>query len=203
MNNFWDERYLADEYVYGENPNEFFSQQLALLTAGKLLLPAEGEGRNAVHASINGWKTRAFDLSSAGKSKAMRLAAKHGVSIDYQVGELASIKLKDAEFDAMALIFAHFNTDVRQQYHQRLSASLRSGAIVILEGFSKEHVDHQCLNPTAGGPRDASMLYSKDEILSDFPDFETVLLEESEIVLSEGPFHQGSASVLRYVGRKR
>ena len=43
----WDQRYAESEYVYGTNPNEFYKQVLDNLAPGKILLPAEGEGRNA------------------------------------------------------------------------------------------------------------------------------------------------------------
>ncbi|MFT5750046.1 MAG: hypothetical protein ACI93S_001319, partial [Ancylomarina sp.] len=36
----------------------------------------------------------------------------------------------------------------------------------------------------------------------DFSDLETISLQEVEVELSEGEFHQGIASVIRYVGKK-
>ncbi|HRP00579.1 MAG TPA: hypothetical protein PLN54_14190, partial [Flavobacteriales bacterium] len=63
MKEFWDERYGAEEYAYGTAPNAWFAEQLKGLMPGSLLLPAEGEGRNAVPAARLGWKVTAFDLS--------------------------------------------------------------------------------------------------------------------------------------------
>ena len=48
MINFWDDRYSQPEYVYGVKPNEFFAEQIQKLTPGEIILPCEGEGRNAV-----------------------------------------------------------------------------------------------------------------------------------------------------------
>ena len=50
---FWNERYVSKEYVYGKEPNTFFKDFIhqKLRIPGKLLLPAEGEGRNAVFAA--------------------------------------------------------------------------------------------------------------------------------------------------------
>ena len=50
MKDFWNERYDEESYAYGNSPNVFFKQQLDKLKVGSLLLPAEGEGRNAVYA---------------------------------------------------------------------------------------------------------------------------------------------------------
>jgi hypothetical protein len=46
------------------------------------------------------------------------------------------------------------------------------------------------------------MLFSEAEIKADFSDFEILHLAETEVVLSEGIYHQGTGSVIRFVGRK-
>jgi hypothetical protein len=61
MIDFWNARYSAAEYAYGTEPNAFFKAQLDQLTPGRLLLPAEGEGRNAVYAAKKGWEVAAFE----------------------------------------------------------------------------------------------------------------------------------------------
>lgn len=52
---FWNDRYRAGEYVYGETPNKFLAEKLAGLKPGKILFPADGEGRNSVYAATLGW----------------------------------------------------------------------------------------------------------------------------------------------------
>ena len=51
---FWDQRFAERGFAYGEEPNVFLSGQLRGLEPGSLLLPAEGEGRNAVWAATRG-----------------------------------------------------------------------------------------------------------------------------------------------------
>jgi hypothetical protein len=46
------------------------------------------------------------------------------------------------------------------------------------------------------------MLFSKESIRKDFPDFEILLLEEVEVELNEGKFHNGLSSVIRFIGKK-
>ncbi len=74
MKNFWNKRYSEKEYVYGEDANVFFAEQLQQITPEKIILPCEGEGRNAVYAATSGWGVHAFDTSIIGKSKAIQLA---------------------------------------------------------------------------------------------------------------------------------
>lgn len=202
MVQIWDERYTQEGYAYGEKPNVFFREQLEKLNPGTLLLPAEGEGRNAVFAARLGWNVVAFDQSKAGKKKALALAEKNQVHLEYQVGEFASLFFEEASFDAIGLIYAHFPAEVKSAYHQTLRRYLKKGGLVILEAFSKNHPRNQAANPKVGGPKDIEMLFSKSEIESDFTGFEIQMLEEVEIELHEGPFHDGIGSVIRFVGRK-
>lgn len=52
MKDFWNERYATDVYAYGTEPNAYFKACLDTIPKpGRLLLPAEGEGRNAVYAA--------------------------------------------------------------------------------------------------------------------------------------------------------
>jgi hypothetical protein len=64
-------------------------------------------------------------------------------------------------------------------------------------------LDYQTKNPAVGGPRDLGSLFSLEEIKNDFNDFEFLELEEKEIELSEGQFHTGLGSVIRFVGIKK
>jgi len=55
-------------------PNNYLKEQLSKLDVGSILFPAEGEGRNAVFAARLGWTVSAFDISTEGKLKAIKLA---------------------------------------------------------------------------------------------------------------------------------
>src|SRR6267378_1715782 len=199
----WNDRYSKDEFAYGVQPNNYLKEQLEKLTIGTILFPAEGEGRNAVFAAKLGWTVSAFDISVEGKNKAVRLAEVNKVTLDYQVGELQTLNYNMGQFDAIALIYAHFPADVKSQYHRTLDKYLRKNGLVIFEAFSKRHVDHIAKNEKVGGPKEIGMLFSIDELKSDFVNYEIIELVEKEIELSEGLFHNGKGSVIRFVGRKK
>jgi 2-polyprenyl-3-methyl-5-hydroxy-6-metoxy-1,4-benzoquinol methylase len=199
----WNDRYSKNEFAYGEQPNNYLKAQLEKLNAGTILFPAEGEGRNAVFAAKLGWTVSAFDISAAGKNKALRLAEINKVTIDYQVGELQTLNYHTEQFDAIALIYAHFPADIKSLYHKTLDKYLRKNGFVIFEAFSKRHVDYISKNEKVGGPKDIAMLFSIDELTSDFANYEIIALVEKEIELNEGLFHNGKGSVIRFVGRKK
>lgn len=199
----WNDRYSKDEFAYGEEPNNYLKEQLTKLSVGKILFPAEGEGRNAVFAAKIGWIVSAFDISNEGKSKAIKLAEKNHVKIDYKVGELETLDFESEQFDAIALIYAHFPANIKSLYHKTFDRFLKNEGIIIFESFSKKHIDYVTANEKVGGPKDIDSLFSIDEIKADFPNYEFIELEEKEIELNEGLFHNGTGSVIRFIGRKK
>ncbi len=199
----WNERFSAEEFAYGEKPNLYLKDQLEKLPKGKILFAAEGEGRNAVFAARLSWKVSAFDISAEGKKKAQKLSEKNKVTLDYRVGELETLHFQSEEFDAIGLIYAHFPAEIKSFYHKTLDKYLRKDGIVIFEAFSKKHLEYVTKNEKVGGPRDIQSLFSIDEIKSDFANYEIIELVEKEIELNEGQFHNGTGSVIRFVGRKK
>ncbi|PLW95616.1 MAG: SAM-dependent methyltransferase [Marinilabiliales bacterium] len=193
---FWDERYASEEYIYGTEPNKFFAGCIAEYTPGKILFPAEGEGRNAVYAAKHGWEVTAFDLSIEGKRKAERLAQSENVSIDYLHGGFEDMPFPPASFDCVVLIYAHFPKH-RELYHKMVSEWLKPGGVLILEGFEKAQK-----NRSTGGPGNSAMLFSREEMKIDFQSLSKLTIEEKLITLDEGELHVGVASVIRVLGIK-
>jgi 2-polyprenyl-3-methyl-5-hydroxy-6-metoxy-1,4-benzoquinol methylase len=199
----WNERYANEEFAYGEQPNTYLKEQLEQLPVGKILFPAEGEGRNAVFAATLGWDVSAFDISTEGQKKAVQLAEKNQVTINYQVGELERLNYQEEQFDVIALIYAHFPATIKSQLHKALDKCLRKGGMIIFEAFSKRHLHYLAINEKVGGPKDIESLFSVDEIKADFHNYDFLELKETEVSLSEGLYHNGLGSVIRFVGQKQ
>lgn len=203
MKEFWDERYKEDEYAYGKEPNGYLKEKLHELTPGSILFPAEGEGRNAVFAAKIGWEVSAFDISTEGGKKALRLAKEGGVKIKYQTTSFENLKYKKADFDTIALIYAHFPSELRKDYFNYFKYILKPGGKVIFEAFGPRHVEYQKMNPAVGGPKEEKMLFSEKEIREAFHEFNFEEFYEGEIELSEGKFHKGKGWVIRFVAEKK
>ena len=197
MKEFWDQRYKDDEYVYGIYPNHFFKEIIDATEPGELLLPGEGEGRNAVYAAQKGWKVTAVDFSKKGREKALKLAEKHGVTIDYKVMDIETIPTLDKTFSLIAFIHLHLPSQRRKRVHSSIAHLLKPGGKLIMEAFSKKHYEKNTC-----GPKDQDLLYATRELKKDFSMLNTDLMEEKILSLDEGPYHQGEAYVIRYVGLK-
>jgi 2-polyprenyl-3-methyl-5-hydroxy-6-metoxy-1,4-benzoquinol methylase len=197
MQNQWDQRYAAQEYVYGTEPNNFLKEKLTLLKPGRILFPAEGEGRNAVYAASLGWQTDAFDLSVEGQKKALLLADTKGVTINYNIESLDNWHPVADQYDCITLIFVHLPDGLRQQVHHAVIRALKPGGILILEAFTLKQ-----LTRASGGPKTADMLYTSEMLQDDFKLFSSVETYETLVTLDEGPLHQGLAEVVRLSGFK-
>ena len=195
MEKFWNERFRKEEFVYGIKPNSFFKRYLSTRKPGRLLLPAEGEGRNAVYAASNGWEVDAFDFSTAARDKALRLAEESKVKINYFNSRLEKVDLAEQQYDCIGLIFAHMPSGIRRNVHQQLIRHLKPGGMVIMEAFNKNQIERN-----TGGPKNTDMLYSISEIEQDFEPLGTKLIEETTQHLSEGSYHNGKADLIHYVG---
>lgn len=193
---FWNTRYRENDTVYGKEPNEFFKQFIDSHKPGSILLPAEGEGRNAVYAASKGWQVDAFDFSETAKEKALLLAKEKQVKINYWVQDVADYKAQK-KYDAVGLIYLHLPPSVRKTFHEQAYQSLGSGSYLVLEAFAKEQAQNE-----SGGPKDITLLYDAPTICGDFPFLHLIYCGQKDVVLNEGGFHQGKGSVLRMVGQK-
>lgn len=199
MYDFWQQRYSEKDSAYGDEPNVFFKQYIDSREPGRLLLPAEGEGRNAVYAAEKGWQVDAYDFSQQAIANAKRFAAERGVSINYIHAGHDTVALNEQEYDTVALIYAHVANDARQAFHRKLLRYLKPGGEFVLEAFTKEQI-----NNTSGGPRDVSMLYHMKDVRSDFEDnCDIPYMEEMEMLLDEGKYHVGHADIIRMIAKKR
>jgi len=195
MKNFWNQRYEEEEFAYGEEPNEFLKNELDKLPKRKILLPAEGEGRNAVYAASKGWDVTAFDYSEVGKEKTEVLAQKHHVNINYLVESYESASFPENSFDVIALIYTH--TPNWKQVYTKLMTYLKPGGTMIIELFNKQQ-----MNNTSGGPKNENLLLNKEDLESIFNDFKEVKVWEDTCDLDEGKYHSGFANVVRCVAKK-
>lgn len=203
MIEFWEERYKQDEYAYGKDPNEYLKAKLSEQKPGRILFPAEGEGRNAVFAAKLGWEVTAFDINTEGKKKALRLAEEEGVEINYMTTYSPVLSFGEEKFDVIALIYAHFPSEIRPDYFRHFKHILKSGGKIIFEGFSPGHLEYQKRNPEVGGPKEEKMLFSEKEIREAFQGFDFQEFYEGEVELNEGKFHKGKGRVIRFVAEKK
>ena len=193
----WDQRYAADEYVYGTEPNDFLREHAAQLPIGKALCLAEGEGRNAVYLAGLGHQVTAVDGSSVGLDKANRLAEQNDVQIETVHEDLASFDAGVAQWDLVVSIFCHLTPTLREQVHQQVMQGLKPGGYFLLEAYTPDQ-----LNYRTGGPPDAAMMMNSESLLKELGGLEILYLEECLRFIQEGVLHTGEGAVVQLLARK-
>lgn len=194
MKEIWNQRYGAQEYFYGKAPNVYFKSYIDKLKPGRILLPGEGEGRNAVYAASKGWDVFAFDQSEVGMEKALKLASDSNVEINYIISDYLNFETQH-RFGLIALIYTHSPSSIRELFHKKIINYLKPNGHLVLECFNKKQINH-----TTGGPKDLDMLYSKEVLKNDFSSLSTINISEGQVMLEEGSNHLGIAEVVRASG---
>lgn len=194
----WNERYQTEEFVYGQNPNDFLAFAIKQIKPeGRLLSLGEGEGRNAIFLAKSGFDVTALDLSEVGLAKALRLAEKEGVSIQTIVADLSIHTIPAESYDVVVSIFCHLPPNLQKLVNAEIVNALKPGGFLILEGFSKEQLAFN-----SGGPRSSEMLMDLDEMLDQLSGLSFVIARKFERQLSEGALHQGPCSVIQVLAYK-
>ncbi len=196
MENFWDQRYSEPGFVYGREPNEFFRQVVDGLEPGKVLLPGEGEGRNAIYAAGLGWEVSAFDQSGVARQKALKWAESLGLHINYSLMDVNRFICDARKYDLVALVYVHLPPQTRQTVHRNFASCLNPGGTIMLECYHKSQ-----LNYNTGGPRVEEMLYREEDLMEDFSHLEILQCERRIRDINEGEYHDGKSSIIRFIAK--
>jgi SAM-dependent methyltransferase len=160
----WDVRYADAELVWGSEPNRFVAAELDGLPPGRALDVACGEGRNAIWLAGRGWQTTGVDFSAAAVDRARRLAAEAGVAArtEFVVGDVVTGPLPSGGFDVVVVAYLQLPAGERR-------AALRHAAQALAAGGTLLVVAHDATNLTdgTGGPQDAAVLYTAEDVVAD------------------------------------
>lgn len=193
----WDQRYGADHYIYGIEPNGFLVENIGKLPMGKILCLAEGEGRNAVYLAKQGYSVTAVDSSAVGLQKAAALAEINQVNIEIVKADLNDFDLGEEQWDGIISIFAHVPEPLRQKLHKGVVRGLKQGGVLLQEAYIPKQLEYN-----NGGPPTVALMYSKDILQSDLVGLSFEKLEELERVIDEGTHHYGMAAIVQVIASK-
>lgn len=196
---FWDARYRSPTYVFGTEPNAYLVQQVQHIPApAKALCLADGEGRNGVWLASQGYTVTSIDISTTAAEKAAQLASQKGVTLAFVVADLATYDFGNAQYDLITSIFLHLPRHLRKTLHQQCFKALAPGGIFVWESFTSQQ-----LEKNTGGPKEANLLFTLDDVLQDFPDGVIVHAYEGLGQLDEGASHRGEAFISQFSVMKR
>jgi SAM-dependent methyltransferase len=173
----WDQRYAATELVWSSGPNQFVESELADLPPGRALDLACGEGRNARWLAERGWQVTAMDFSGVAIEKARGL---HD-DVDWRVGDALTAALPE-HLDLVVIAYLQITAEQRATVMRRSLAALRAGGTLLVVAH-----DSSNLTEGTGGPQDARVLYTAEDVLEDLGDVDLEVVR-AERVPREVPF---------------
>lgn len=194
----WNQRYAEEGFAYGAEANDFLKESTdKLLPGGKTLCLAEGEGRNAVYLAEKGFTVSCVDLSSVGLEKTAALAQSRSLSIQTILADLKDYRIAANSYDAIISIFCHLTPPVQEHVHEQIHKGLRPGGVFVLEGFSKQQINYD-----TGGPGKPEMLMDLDSVKRELEPLYCQHAIETERIISEGKYHNGTGAVIQIIAIK-
>ena len=155
----WDARYADSELVWSAGPNQFVEQALADLPPGRAVDLAAGEGRNAIWLARRGWRVTAVDFSQVGLDKGRRLAG--GTAVDWVCADATRWSAPEP---VELVVIAYLQLPAGER-----AAAVRHGFRALREGGTFFLIAHDATNLAegTGGPQDATVLYTAEDVLAD------------------------------------
>jgi len=173
----WDRRYAAVENLWATRPNRFLVAEVADLPPGRALDLACGEGQNAIWLSTLGWDVTGIDYSEVAIAKARARSERDGVAVEFVCADLVAYEPHPSAFDLVFVLYLHIPSTARGAVHAKACAALAPGGTFLLLGHDRAN-----LTDGVGGPSDADLLYTADEIAAELPGLE---IEKATTVLRD------------------
>lgn len=173
----WDARYAWVEDVWDE-ANRFLVAEVAELEPGRALDLACGQGHNATWLATRGWDVTGVDFSEVAVAKAVARAERDALSATFVCADLLDYGPDVSAYDLVLLLYLHVPASTRRHVLARAASAMSPGGVFILVGH-----DVANMADGVGGPSDAALLYTPEQIAGELPaDLE---IEKAERVLRD------------------
>jgi SAM-dependent methyltransferase len=196
---FWNRRFASESYVFGTRPAAFVVNNAHYVPPGsRVLVPADGEGRNSVFLAELGHRVVATDIAEEGLAKARKLAQARGASVEFRHLDLQGWQWPEAEFDAVVAVFIQFAPPVfRDEIFAGMKRAVRPGGFILLHGYTPKQLEYR-----TGGPSAVEQLYTEELLRATFADHELLRIEAYERELDEGEGHKGRSAIIDLIARR-
>ena len=196
---FWDQRYQAEGFLFGREPNAFVKSRAHLFKPGQDVLSiADGEGRNGVFVARQGARVTSVDFSAPALEKARKLAGEFGVEITIEQRDIFEWRGADGAYDVVLAIFIQFAPpEKRSLLFDAIKRLVKPGGLIVMQGYRPEQVSYK-----TGGPPQAENMYTSDLLRKAFAGFDIQHLEEHDSIVEEGSGHSGLSALIDMIARR-
>lgn len=156
----WNDRYAAEELLWGAEPNRFVAEELRdVPPRGRALDLACGEGRNAMWLAKLGWAVTAVDYSTVAIERARRLAAEQQVDVEWIEADVIRFAPAPAAFQLVIVAYLHVPETSRRTVLAHAASALGPDGTLFMIGHARLN-----LTQGVGGPQRADLLWEPSEI---------------------------------------
>jgi 2-polyprenyl-3-methyl-5-hydroxy-6-metoxy-1,4-benzoquinol methylase len=156
----WNERYGAQDLLWGAEPNRFLAAELRdVPPRGRALDLACGEGRNAIWLAKLGWLVTAVDYSTVAIERARRLAAEQRVEVEWIEADVTSFAPTAGVFQLVIVAYLHLPEAERRTVLAHAASALGRGGTLFMIGHARLN-----LTQGVGGPQRSELLWEPSEI---------------------------------------
>ena len=191
----WNRKHGEGGLLFGAEPNRFLVAEVGELPPGRALDLACGSGRNAVWLAARGWAVTGVDFSAVALEQANALAAKRGVEVEWLEGDLLEWEPPEDAYDLIVVLYLQVPADERRRILGRAAPAVAPGGTLLVVGHDLEN-----LNRGYGGPKDARVLFTPDEVANELPGLE---IEKAERVLRPVETEDGEVQAIDALVRAR
>ena len=151
------------------------------MTPGRALDLACGAGRNAVWLAEQGWRVTAVDFSDAGLTVARELARARGVKVDWIEADVVTWAPVSRAYDLVCVLYLQLPPSERRSVLRHAVDAVAPGGTLLVVG-------HDLLNLTEGwgGPSQADVLYTPDDIVAEIGDLQVEKAERVRRPVEDG-----------------
>ncbi len=135
----YDERYQGEQFYWGLNPNHLCYELMKLkppVRPYRVLEIGCGEGKDAVFLARCGYQVTAFDESQAGIDKALLLAEKNGVHVDFFKANALDYRIEE-KYDLIysSGFFDYLPDRMKEEFVSMLKENTVVGGLNVINAF--------------------------------------------------------------------
>ncbi len=180
----WDNKYLTRDYSSARDPSRLLVQLLTLLSKGRALDIACGEGRNAIFLAQNGYEVDAVDVSTVALERAAEASDHERVKVNLIQADLENYEIPAGTYD----LIINFNY-LQRSLAPMIKRGLKKGGVLVFETYTLEQ-------QSIGHPKNPEFLLKPNELLHLFSDLHIFFYRE-------GIYDEGGKKAIASLAGKR
>jgi len=181
MRSLWDASYETKGALWGAEPNQFLAEIAEVLEPGTALDLGCGQGRNSLWLASRGFEVTGLDLSSVAIEQATAVAAELDLNVSFESVDLTTWDPSGRVWDLVVLTYLHLSHERRPVVHDAAKRAVAPGGRLVVIAH---HLDN--FENGVGGPPVPDLLFTEQQLASDFSDLEILRNEKVTRTTDEG-----------------